>query len=82
MIVKEDIKSSSITWFPKSYPEEVGTISALYQPESRAELIELGKRFYSTGQDFRVIGHCSNIYISNLLSRRTTLFQLENSTLG
>lgn len=76
MIVKEDIKSSSITWFPKSYPEEVGTISALYQPESRAELIELGKRFYSTGQTFRVIGHCSNIYIEpsfsadNIISTR------------
>lgn len=63
MIIKKDIKTTSISWLSTSYKESWGgVIGTLYEPETLDELITLGRKLYAEKRSFDLIGHTSNTY--------------------
>lgn len=90
MIIKHHIKTYSICWLASSYDKETSTgiIENYYIPESVDELKEICVQLRNKEEEFRVIGHTSNIYFrpstnfTNLIStRKLNKWQLDNNLL-
>lgn len=91
MIVKHNIKTSSISWLRNSYDNDssTGIINNYYIPENMEELRELCVRLQKKNLAYRVIGHTSNIYflpdtnIPNLIStKRINKWNIEGNILS
>lgn len=78
MIVRNNIKTYSISWLGNTYNDEDsrGVIRNYYTPETMGEFTDLCKRLYLAEERFLVVGHTSNLYflpnsnIENVVSTR------------
>lgn len=59
MRVRTNINTYDICWLNHV---KGGVIGTFYEPESKAELIELCRSLYKEGKNFDIIGYTSNIY--------------------
>lgn len=90
MIIKHKIRTYTVTWLANSYDKEksTGIIDNYYIPENLSEFENLCKNLFLAKEDFKVIGHTSNIYlrpdtnIKHLIStRRLNTWKSENNYL-
>lgn len=67
MLIKEHIKTYSISWLAGSYDKELamGVVENYYIPESIDELKDLCTELYAKKESFRIVGHTSNVYFQS-----------------
>lgn len=65
MIVKNNIKTYTVTWLSGSYDKEqsTGIINNYYIPEDISEFEDLCRKLFLLKEDFRIIGHSTNVYL-------------------
>lgn len=64
MIIKHKVKTYSISRLARTYRKEssTGLIDNYYTPESIEELVSLCENFYLSNEEFKIVGHTSNVY--------------------
>ena len=64
MVITHNIPTYSISWLSSSYNKEtaMGMIDNYYVPENIEELRDLCVSIWDKGEDFKIVGHTSNIY--------------------